>query len=348
MLCHALMIYRAGGACEFGKMGGEMLRGREKNFVSCVIYLHNEGTLVKEFMSVICRTMREHFEKYEIVCVNDGCVDDTVEILREFLAGETGKPMVSLINLSYYQGVESAMNAGRDLAVGDFLFEFDKCRLDFDPSLIMEVYDRALEGYDVVAAAPRSGISLTSRLFYLVYNWGSRYREKIRQERFRVVSRRAVNRVGQMNAYIPYRKAMYMNCGLKTDTICYDSRETVKRHRNREEWGNRSTLALDTIIIFTDVLEKLSMAVSVVLFGALLIMFGYLVYSIFSRVRPVEGWLSIMSLMSFGFFMMSVMLTLILKYLSVILNMSFKRQRYVIEGVEKLTNDVDDNFSGAQ
>ena len=44
--------------------------------------------------------------------------------------------------------------------------------------------------------------------------------------------------------------------------------------------------------------------------------------------------------------MMSVMLTLIFKYLSVILNMSFKRQRYVIEGVEKLTNDVYDNFSG--
>ena len=79
------------------------------------------------------------------------------------------------------------------------------------------------------------------------------------------------------------------------------------------------------------------MVVSVVLFGALLIMFGYLVYSIFSRVRPVEGWLSIMSLMSFGFFMISVMLTMILKYLSVLLNMSFKRQHYVIEGVEKLT-----------
>ena len=111
----------------------------------------------------------------------------------------------------------------------------------------------------------------------------------------------------------------------------------AKKPRNREERGNRSTLAADTIIIFTDVLEKLSMAVSAVLLGALLIMFGYIVYSIFSKVRPVEGWLSIMALMSFGFFMMSVMLTLVLKYLSVILNMSFKRQRYVIEGVEKLT-----------
>ncbi len=242
-----------------------------------------------------------------------------------------------MINLSYYQGVESAMNAGRDLAVGDFLFEFDKCALDFEPELIMEVYRRSLEGYDVVAAAPKYGGAWTSKLFYMVYNWGSRFQGKIGQERFRVVSRRAVNRVNQMNTYIPYRKAMYMNCGLKSDTLRYDNKKLTKKRHNREEWGSRSMLALDTIIIFTDVLEKLSVVVSVVLLGALLIMFGYLVYSVFSRARPVEGWLSIMSLMSFGFFMMSVMLTLILKNLSVLLNMSFKRQHYVIEGVEKLT-----------
>lgn len=314
-----------------------MQHGREKNFVSCVVYLHNEGQEVKDFLGNICRVMWENFEKYEIICVNDGCVDDTVERVREFLAEEEHRPVLSLVNLSYYQGVECAMNAGCDFAVGDFLFEFDSCGLDFEPGLIMEVYRRALEGYDVVAAAPKFGVSLTSRLFYLVYNWGSRYKAKIRQERFRIISRRAVNRVNQMNIYVPYRKAMYMNCGLKTETIVYDNQEAAKRKRNREERSSRSILAADTLIIFTNVLEKLSMGVSVVLFGVLMVMFAWIVYSIFSRVRPVEGWLSLMALMSFGFFMISVMVTLILKYLSVILNMNFRRQRYVVEGVEKLT-----------
>lgn len=322
--------------------GGEnrMLQGiqnKEKNFVSCVIYLHNEGSAVKSFLQNICGVMCENFEKYEIVCVNDGCMDDTTDQVREFLESTGHKTVVSLVNLSYYQGIESAMNAGCDFAVGDFLFEFDRCELDFEPSLIMEVYHRALEGCDVVAAAPKFGVPLSSRLFYKVYNWGNKYREKIRQERFRVISRRAVNRVNQMNTYVPYRKAMYMNCGLKTDTIVYDNKESVKKTRNREERSKRSTLAADTLIIFTDVLEKLSMAVSAVLFGVLLVMFGWIIYSIFSKVRPVEGWMSLMALISFGFFMVSVMLTLILKYLSVILNMSFKRQRYVVEGVEKLT-----------
>lgn len=321
-----------------------MIQNKEKNFVSCVVYLHNESAAVKDFLEKICRVMQENFEKFEVVCVNDGCVDDTVEQVKEFLAESEQKPVVSLVNLSYYQGVESAMNAGCDLAVGDFLLEFDSCRMDFEISLVMEVYRRALQGYDVVAAAPRYGVPITSRLFYLVYNWSSRYRAKIRQERFRVVSRRAVNRVNQMNTYVPYRKVMYMNCGLRTDTIVYDNtiiydnrREAAGRSRNREERGNRSMLATDTIIIFTNVLEKISLTVSAILLGALIVLFGYLVWSVFSKVRPVEGWLSIMALMAFGFFMISVMLTLILKYLSVLLNMGFKKQRYVIEGVEKLT-----------
>lgn len=315
-----------------------MVQNKEKNFVSCVIYLHNESDNVKNFLQQICQVMQDNFEKYEIVCVNDGCVDDTVDKVKEFLAESRQNPVVSLINLSFYQGMESAMNAGCDLAVGDFLFEFEGCRLDFEIGMLMKVYHRALQGYDVVAMAPKHGVPLSSKLFYMLYNWGSRYHAKIRQERFRIVSRRAVNRVNQMNIYVPYRKAMYMNSGLKTDTIVYDNKKEVAgRSKNREEIGNRSTLAADTIIIFTNVLEKLSMAVSATLLGALVIMFIYLIWSIFSKVRPVEGWLSIMALMAFGFFMISVMLTLIFKYLSVLLNMSFKRQRYVIEGVEKLT-----------
>lgn len=321
----------------WSEIGLEEAMEKEKNFVSCVLYLHNEGSAIKDFLKGICDAMEENFEKFEIVCVNDGCEDDTVARIQEFLGEQKNSFVVSMIHLSYYQGVETAMNAGRDLAVGDFLFEFDKCQLDFEPSLIMEVYRRSLEGYDVVAAAPAYGVSFSSKMFYAIYNWGNRHTGRLRQERFRIISRRAINRVNQMNAYIPYRKAMYMNCGLKVDTIVYDNKKAVYRGTNRQERGNRSTLAMDTLIIFTDVLEKLSLITSIVMFGAMIFMFGYIIYSIFSTIRPVEGWMSIMALMSFGFFMISVMLTLIFKYLSVILSMNFKRQRYMVEGVEKLT-----------
>lgn len=308
---------------------------KEKNFVSCILYLHNDGKHVCDFLGRICRVMKENFDKYEIICVNDGCTDNTVEEIKRYREESGDAHAVSLINLSYYQGMESAMSAGRDLAVGDFLFEFDQCTMDFEEELIMKIYYRALEGFDVVAAAPKNHVPFTSRMFYFVYNFGNRMKTKMRQERFRIVSRRAVNRVNQMNAYIPYRKALYMNCGLKMDTIVYDN-TAIPREHSREEMGSRSSLAMDTIIIFTDLLEKASMMLSIVFLMALLFMFGYLIYSVFSVNQPVEGWLSIMGLMSLGFFMLFVMLTLIFKYLSVILGMMFKRQQYVIEGVDKL------------
>ena len=69
-----------------------MLQSKEKNFVSCVIYLHDEGERIREFLGLVCGVMRENFEKYEIVCVDDGCVDDTVEQVRGFLEELAEKP----------------------------------------------------------------------------------------------------------------------------------------------------------------------------------------------------------------------------------------------------------------
>ena len=316
-----------------------MSTAKEKSFVSCILYLHNDGSEAKEFFRRVCHVMDENFEKYEMICVNDGCTDDTIPQIKDFMKEDGDTHVVHVVNLSYYQGVETAMNAGRDLAVGDFVFEFDSCVMDFKESAIMEVYRRSLEGYDIVAAAPSHYVSFSSKLFYLVYNADNPYKAKIRQERFRSIARRAINRVNQLNTYIPYRKVLYANCGLRMDTIVYDNKtgETkVRNKRNRQERSSRNDLAADTIIIFTNLLERLSMVLSVAFGIIMLFMLGYIVVSIFSETKPVEGWASTMCLMSIGFGMLFVVQTLIFKYLSVILNMMFKKQRYVIEGVEKL------------
>lgn len=109
-----------------------MALDKEKNFVSCILYMHNNGETIYAFLDGLCRVMREHFEKYEIICVNDACLDRTVEEVKRYLSADGNHKSVSMINLSYYQGVEAAMNAGRDLSVGDFLFEFDQCTMDFE------------------------------------------------------------------------------------------------------------------------------------------------------------------------------------------------------------------------
>lgn len=312
------------------------MNSKHKNFISCVVYLHNEGERLISFLKEMSRLLEENFEKYEIICVDDDSLDDSVQLLHKYMeACESSRP-ISLVHMSYYQGKEASMNAGRDLAVGDYVFEFDDAFMDYEPGLILEVYQKALEGNDVVAAAPRNHISISSRLFYRVYNWGNKSANKLQHERFRMVSRRAINRIGQMNLYIPYRKAMYVNCGLKMDTIFYNNTRVERRDSNRQERENRSGLAFDSFIIFTNILEKISMALCVFFLLVMVVVACYVVWSVFSVVRPVEGWMSTIGLIAFGFFGLFLLMTLILKYLSVILNLILKKQRYVISGIDKI------------
>ncbi|MFR7844015.1 MAG: hypothetical protein ACLU3U_13730 [Gallintestinimicrobium sp.] len=70
------------------------------------------------------------------------------------------------------------MNAGRDLAIGDFIYEFDTAYVDYPSELIMEVYDKLLEGNDIVSAGTRDHVRMTSGFFYFCYNKTSRGRGK--------------------------------------------------------------------------------------------------------------------------------------------------------------------------
>ena len=87
-----------------------------------------------------------------------------IKALQDYVSESDKMKPVSLIHMSYYQGIEAAMNAGRDLAVGDFVYEFDYAFTDYEPELVYRVYERMLEGYDVVAAAPKKHIPLSSKL----------------------------------------------------------------------------------------------------------------------------------------------------------------------------------------
>lgn len=310
---------------------------KQTNFVSCVVYLHNQEETIEKFMELLQTVMNENFENYEIVCVDDFSEDKTVEKLRQFIKNTEKKESISLIHMSYYQGREASMNAGRDLAVGDFVFEFDSIEADYEKDLIYKVYERSLEGYDIVSAAPKNHISISSKLFYFVYNRANKTNNKLRHERFRIVSRRAVNRVKQINSYIPYRKAQYTKCGLKMDCIRYDSLYKTGKKKNIQEKESRSDLAFDSFIIFTDVLEKISLILCGFFLFVMLATAGYVIWSLFGKIPAVEGWMSTIGLISFGFFGVFLLLTLILKYLSVILNLVFKKQRYIISDIEKLS-----------
>lgn len=197
------------------------MRNKEKNFVSIIIYVHNAENRILDFLKNLIATLEENFEYSEIICVNDASVDNSLEQIKQVgLLAQTVS--VSVVNMSYYHGLEISMNAGMDLAIGDFVFEFDNTILNFKEEEILKVYKRALQGYDIVSASPNLKERLTSSYFYKVFECFTDIPYNMKTESFRVLSRRAINRISSMNKAIPYRKAAYENCGLKTDNIKYD------------------------------------------------------------------------------------------------------------------------------
>jgi dolichol-phosphate mannosyltransferase len=268
--------------------------------------------------------------------VDDGCSDGTVDKLKEYLEENQVSAMVNVIHMSFFQGLESAMNAGRDIAIGDFVFEFDDVFVDYEPDMLLKAYEKLLEGSDIVAASSKGKLRFTSRLFYSLFNATSRSHTKIGPETFRIVSRRAINRIKSMGQYIPYRKAVYSNCGLNMSTLYYESRDISVRTKNKTVVSERTTLALDSFIYFTNVLERISMFISCIFLAVTVGMGIYLLVNLFQPSKPVEGWLSTMGFLALGFFGVFALLTIILKYLSVMLNLIFRQQRYLVADIEKV------------
>ena len=309
---------------------------KEKKFISLVVYLHDVEDYIEYFLDKILPVCDSHFQEFEMVCVDDGCTDDTVEKLRTYIEKNQIKAMVNLVHMSFFQGLESAMNAGRDIAIGDFVYEFDDVFVDYEPELLIQVYEKLLEGNDIVAAKSKGKLRLSSKLFYALYNSTSRAKGKIGPETFRIVSRRAINRIKSMGQYIPYRKAVYMNCGLKNDTIAYESKDKDARVKNKIVAKERTTLALDSFIYFTNAMEKTSAVISGLFLFLTVGMGIYVISDFFNSNKPVEGWLSTMSFLALGFFGVFALLTIILKYMSVMLNLIFRQQRYLVAEIEKV------------
>ena len=315
-------------------------RARESKFVSAVVYLHNDEKNVPAFLDMLTKTLDRDFNKYELIFVNDASTDAGVARIYDCIeSGTLMGDMISIVQMIHFQGLEAAMNAGRDVAIGDFVFEFDDLYVDYEPETLYEIYRHALKGFDIVSARSDARMRFTSRMFYRIYNFASRGSGEIGPETFRVLTRRAINRVKTIGQYIPYRKAVYMNCGLNADTIVYRSTDApgaVTQHYNRTE---RTSLALDSFIYFTNILERVSFIISCAFIVITLLVAIDILVEFFSRTRTVEGWLSTMGFMSLGFMGVFILLTIILKYLSVLLNLVFKKQRYMIAGVEKIVRD---------
>ncbi len=310
------------------------MANKEKNFISAVIYVHNDESVIGVFLQTVIRVLEDNFEHSEIICVNDFSSDCSVQAVRR-TGSQARHTTVTVLNMSYFHGVETSMNAGVDLAIGDFVLEFDSCVLDFAPQEIMNVYRKSLTGYDIVSASPDKKQRLTSNIFYNVFNRFTDYSYKLYSERFRVLSRRVINRISSMNKSVPYRKAVYANCGLKTMNVKYPAMGGGQGKEDKAERKYRTELAVNSMILFTQLGYRFSVTMTVIMMLVAVFVAAYSAF-VYLFSTPVAGWTTTIFFMSFAFFGLFGILTIIIKYLQILVDLVFRRKKYSFESIEKL------------
>ena len=317
-----------------------MIINRIVNFVSAVVYVNNDAKIVGGFVENIYEILSKNFDNYEIIILDDGSVDNSSEVIRS-VALKTGCNSITLVKLNNHQGYEAAMNAGVDLSNGDYVFEFDSPVLDFDPQLIVDIYTKSQEGYDIVSASNSLYKKTSSDIFYRVFNRGANLKYDVQSESFRIVTRRAINKICSMSDTIIYRKAFYANCGLRFYNVKYDGKKELLRYKssNRQQ---RSDVAATSLILFTDISYKAALGISFFMMFMTVFMAVYAII-VFVAYGAIEGFTTTMLVITGSFFAVFLLFAIVIKYLSVISQMVFSKQGYRIESVERLTNNVKEN-----
>ena len=303
---------------------------KQKTYVSAVIYLGGECACVEPFLSMVTRELGARFDLYELVFVDDACRDGAVDAVRAFVGAMEAPPPVTMIHMSLKQGLELAMNAGLDLCVGDFIYEFDTMQTPYPADMVGRAYDACTAGSDIVSVSPQKNRGAFSALFYRVFNSSSGSNYRLRTDVFRLLTRRAVNRVHAISPDMPYRKAAYAASGLRLETLVFDGRAGAHT-------AMRVADAVDSLALYTNAAYRVSLGISVLMLALMLTAIVYTI-AIYSGVaaQPAPGWTTTMLVMTGGFFGVFTLLTIVMKYLSLLVDLVFRRQKYLVESVEKI------------
>jgi glycosyltransferase involved in cell wall biosynthesis len=191
--------------------------------ISIVCPFYNEEHSIGAFFSRLIPVLDRLEEGYEVVCVNDGSRDGTLEAL---LAMRALRQHVRVIDLSRNFGKEAALTAGIDAARGDAVIPID-ADLQDSPELIVRLVDEWKRGFEVVLAkrADRRADSfakrLTALLFYKVHNSIS---EPVIPENvgdFRLMDRKVVDAIKQLPERRRFMKGIFAWVGFRSTTIEY-------------------------------------------------------------------------------------------------------------------------------
>ncbi|MCG9626009.1 glycosyltransferase family 2 protein [Vibrio mediterranei] len=220
--------------------------------ISIICPCYNEQEVLDIFMQRITPVLEQTGYSYEVILINDGSRDNTLQVMS---ALREQNQHVRTVNLSRNFGKEAALTAGLDLARGEVIIPID-ADLQDPPELILDFISEWQKGFDVVVAkrVDRStdtwAKKLTAELFYKFHNAVAQVEIPENVGDFRLINRRVVQAIQLLPENQRFMKGIFSWVGFKTSVVEYkrDSREAGETSFNGWKLWN---FALDGITSFS-------------------------------------------------------------------------------------------------
>jgi len=304
-----------------------------KPTISIVCPCYNEEEVIDIFLETITPILDKSDFSYEIIFINDGSKDNTLNIIK---MAKSKYNQIRIVNFARNFGKESALTAGLDFSRGEVIIPID-VDLQDPPELILEFLEEWGNGYDVVLAkrVNRDSDSFFKRksaeLFYRLHNKISHIEIPNNVGDYRLMSRRVVDAIKLLPENQRFMKGIFAWVGFKTTTVEYTREARVAGNTSFNGW-KLWNFALDGITSFSTVPLRvwlyIGMSISFLsfIFGATIIV-KTLIYGI-----DLPGYASMLTIILFlgGIQLMGI--GILGEYLGRIYNEAKNRPIYIIEG----------------
>lgn len=302
--------------------------------ISIVIPMYNEQEVASECYKRVKNVLSELFQyNHEIVMIDDGSKDKTLEIIEKFAEEDEN---LKIISFSKNFGHQPAVTAGLKETSGDAVVIIDADMQD-PPELIKEMVSLWEEGNDVVYAVrgKRKGESvfkvLTAKMFYkILYSLSDVEIPKDTGD-FRLVDRKVVDVINALPEHNKYLRGLFSWVGFKQKSLKY-TREERFAGKTKYPLKKMMKLAYDGIIGFSNKPLKIIGGIGVfsILISVILLIYSICSY-IFKWNNLVPGWASIMVSISFFAGIQLVSIWMMSEYITRIYDETRNRPEYIIK-----------------
>lgn len=301
--------------------------------ISIIVPAYNEEEslpFLYQRLTKLIDSIKEY--EFEVLFINDGSKDKTLEIIKEIREKDN---RYCYVNLSRNFGKEIAMMAGLDYAKGDAVIFID-ADLQDPPELIPELIKYWEEGYDDVYAKrkTRQGETFlkkfTSKMYYRVLQKLTKVEIQQDTGDFRLLDRRCVNALKKLRESQRSSKSMFSWIGYNKKEVLFDRDARIA---GTTKWNYKKLvdLALDGITAFTTSPLRLATYISIPTFIILVIYFIYVIAKSCIIHEPIQAFQAIILLILFFSGIQILLFGIVGEYLGRIFNETKNRPLYLVD-----------------